>query len=311
MPANVPKAKKKYRQHPSWVPWAFLAPQLICFICFALIPTVTGLIIPFTKWKVPGTPVWVGLANFREIFVNSDSTYYWQFRWGLESTIKFVLLVLPFRVLVPLILAVLLNTHCRGHKLFQSIYYIPNLFSVSIVMASWNYMFHPSAGLANILLGLGVKSWGSTIPYNWAAMIITTVWWSCGSLMIIFQSALAGVPRELDEAASVDGANFFQRFLHITIPSIKFPLQYTILTSIAGEFNIWAQSDLLNGGGRTIEMVNGVNHKANMMLMQYIIDLGFTGKVTNLGIATSMAMVIGVIVFVVSLIQFRLMRRDQ
>ena len=127
--------------------------------------------------------------------------------------------------------------------------------------------------------------------------------------MIIYQSALAGVSQDILEAADVDGANAWQKFIHITIPSIRFPLQYTIITSVIGEFGIWGQPDMFNGGGPTIEVVNGVNHQANKMLLQYIGESGFGSSGVNAGIASAMALILGIIIFCVSLIQFKAMRK--
>lgn len=176
-------------------------------------------------------------------------------------------------------------------------------------MVSWLYMFDSSAGIVNTLLGLGNLRWTTTVPYNWIALIFITVWWGCGGNLIIYQSALAGVSQEILEAASVDGANAFQRCIHITIPSIKFPLQYTIITSVIAEFGIWGQPDMFNNGGPTLEVINGVNHQSNKMIMQYIAESGFGSSGVNAGIASSMALILGVIIFLVSMLQFRAMRR--
>lgn len=306
------KAKKasKHRLYAWWVPLVFLLPHLLVFGCFNLFPILTGLYASFTKWTLGKMPEWVGLQNFKNILFNQSSMYYWQFRWGMTSTLKFVVLCVPFCVIVPLLIAILLNTKCRGHKLLQSVYYLPSLLSLSVVMVSWNYMFNSNSGIVNNLLGLGKLKWTTTSPYNWIALIIITVWWCCGSNMIIYQSALAGVSRELLEAADVDGANKWQKFFHITLPSISFPLQYTIITSVIAQFGIWGQPDMFNNGGATLEVVNGVNHQSNMMIMQYIANSGFGSSGVNAGIASAMSLLLGLVIFAVSIIQFRVMRRN-
>ena len=136
-----------------------------------------GVFAAFTKWPLGQSPVWVGLKNFRTVFMDSSSNYYWQMRWGLENTVKFVLLCVPFRILVPLLLAWALNSGCKGSKTLQSVFYIPALLSLSVVMVSWNYMFNASYGVINNILGLGKLNWTSTDPYNWVALILITVWW--------------------------------------------------------------------------------------------------------------------------------------
>jgi multiple sugar transport system permease protein len=303
-------ARKPLKLHAWWVPLAFLLPHLIVFCCFNIFPILTGVYASFTKWTLGRAPEWVGLANYKALFVNTDSMYYWQLRWGMCNTIKFVILCVPFRILVPLTLALLLSTQCRGHKLLQVFYYLPSLLSLSVVMVSWSYMFDSSSGIINNLLGLGKLKWTTTSPYDWIAIIFITVWWGCGSNLIIYQSALAGVSTEIQEAASVDGASAFQKFIHITIPSIKFPLQYTLITSVIAEFGIWGQPDMFNNGGATIEVVNGFHRQSNKMIMQYITESGFGSSGVNASVASAMALILGVIIFSVSLIQFRAMRRN-
>lgn len=300
---------RKLRLYAWWVPVAFLLPHLIVFLCFNIFPILTGVYASFTKWTLGKQPVWVGLSNYASLLTDQTSMYYWQLRWGLASTVKFVLLCVPFRILVPLALALLLSTKCRGHKLLRTCYYLPSLLSLSVVMVSWRYMFDSNAGIINNFLGLGKLQWTTASPYNWIALIFITVWWGCGSNLIIYQSALAGVSAEILEAASVDGANAFQRFLHVTIPSIRFPLQYTLITSVIAEFGIWGQPDMFNKGGPTLEVVNGINHQANKMIMQYIAESGFGSSGVNAGIASSMALILGILIFFVSLLQFGAMRR--
>lgn len=303
-------APRRLRPYAAWVPFAFLLPHLLVFVCFNLFPLCMGIFASFTRWTMGSAPQWVGLENFRQLFVNQDSMYYWQLRWGMANTLKFVALCVPMRVVLPLLFAVALNTKCKGSKVYQALLYLPALLSLSVVMVSWNYMFNTNSGIINNLLHLGKLQWTNQSPYNWIALIIITVWWGCGSNMIIYQSALAGVPADLYEAASVDGANAWDRFWHVTIPSIRFPLQYTIITSVIAEFGIWGQPDMFNKGGVTVEMVNGYNHLSNQMMMQYIAQNGFGKTGVNAGMASAMAMVLGLVIFAVSLVQFKVMQSN-
>lgn len=305
---NNARSISKLHSYASWMPLTFLLPHLLVFLCFNLVPLIVGIYAAFTKWTMGSAPQWIGLANFKNLFVNTDSMYYWQMRWGMSSTFKFVLLCVPFRILVPLVFAMALSVKSKGSKLFQALLYLPSLLSLSVVMVSWNYMFNTNSGIINNLLGLGKLQWTNQAPYNWVALIIITVWWGCGSNMIIYQSALAGVPISLQEAAAVDGANAWKRFIHITLPSIKFPLQYTVITSIIAEFGIWGQPDMFNKGGITVEMINGYNRLSNKMILQYVAENGFGKAGVNAGMASAMALMLGIVIFAISLIQFKLMQ---
>ena len=306
MAGRIIGAKKRKR---GLIPLLFLLPHLFFFICFTLFPTLAGVFAAFTKWPMGRAPTFIGLENFRTVFVDSASQYYWQMRWGLANTLKFVVFCVPFRILVPLLLAWALSISFRGNKILQAMYYIPALLSLSVVMVSWNYMFNASYGIINNMLNLGKLNWTSVNPYNWIALIIITVWWGCGANLVIYQSALASVPQSLIEAAHVDGANGLQTFFHVTIPSRPFPLQYTSVTSIIAEFGIWGQPAMFNKGGITIEVVNGVAHPANKMLLQYIMETGFGSLGVNAGIASVLSLVLGAMMFAISLVQFKLMRR--
>ncbi|MEA5069754.1 MAG: sugar ABC transporter permease, partial [Christensenellaceae bacterium] len=248
-------------------PYLFLAPHLILFAAFFMIPAVVGILSAFTDWKLGQPMVWEGLANFKTLFFDQNSQYYWQLRWGLMNTIKFVLLTVPFQIALPLLLAVALHSKTAGHRVFQSIFYLPALLSIAVVMLSWNYMFNMSAGFINQFFRLGKLNWISSIPHNWIALIIITLWWVSGTNMVIYQSALAGIPQELYEAASVDGADRFRQFLHVTLPGMRYPLTYTAISSVVAQFGIFGQPLMFNLGGPVASVVNGFDNKSNNMLL--------------------------------------------
>lgn len=302
------KSKRSVRQ--VLLPYSFLLPHLILFTAFFLIPAVVGIVSAFSDWKLAKPMVFVGLSNFKTIFFDQNSQYYWQLRWGLQNTIKFVLLTVPFQIAVPLLLAVALNTRPAFKRFFQSVFYLPALLSIAVVMLSWNYMFNMSAGFINQFLGLGKLNWNSAIPYNWAALVIITVWWGTGGNMVIYQSALASIPGELYEAASVDGANGIQKFFHITLPGIRYPLTYTTIASVVAQFGIYGQPLMFNDGGPVTGVINGFDRKSNNVLLMYIFQLGFGRAGGDPGMASAMALVLGVVILAVSIVQFKVMRAN-
>ena len=308
MVAQRQQPRKSFKQLIT--PYTFILPHLVLFTAFFLIPAVVGIAASFTDWQLAKPMIFKGLANFRTIFFDQNSQYYWQLRWGLMDTIKFVLLVTPFQIVVPLLLAVALHTKVPGHKIFQSIFYLPALLSIAVAMISWNYMFNMSQGMINQVLNLGKLNWMSKIPYNWVALVIITVWWCAGSNMIIYQSALASISPELYEAASVDGANAVQKFWHITVPGMRYPLTYTAISTVVQQFGIYGQPLMFNGGGPTTGIINGFDRKSNNVLLMYIFELGFGKAGGNPGMASAMALVLGVVILVISIIQFKIMRAN-
>ena len=276
-------------------PYLYIAPHLLLFIVFFLVPVIYGIYAAFTKWDIFGTPEFVGLSNFRTLLLDSANTYSRQMRNGLWNTIKFVFYSVPGCILLPLILALCLQV--RRNKFFQGLFYLPALMSASSVMLAWEYFFKKTYGMVNNLFG-SQANWFAP-PYSWAMVVIITVWWCTGGNMVIYQSALAGIPTEHYEAASIDGANAWQRFWYITLPGMKYPLSYTLTTTLIAQFNVYAQVDILLGYN---------NSEANAVLMMYIKDTAFSQQVA--GIASAMALILGLCIALFTLLQVRVMRQN-
>ncbi|MGM9972731.1 MAG: carbohydrate ABC transporter permease [Clostridiaceae bacterium] len=289
------KRKKKF----SVIPYLFIAPHLIIFIIFFLIPLVYGIYASFTKWNLFSDPVWVGIENYLTILTNRESTFYRQFWNGLKNTIIFVIICVPFQIIIPLTIALLLDMRPKGKNIFQGIFYMPTLFSITSVTLTWLFIFNRSLGLFNKLFGADVNWYGAQ-PYAWITIVITTLWWGIGVNMIVYIAALAGVDKNIKEAAEIDGAGSFKRLINITLPSIRFPLMYTIIVSIIAQFNIYGQPLMMTGGGPT---------ESTFVLLMYIRNLAFGTGNSVAGVASAMATCLGLIIGIVSVIQLRLLRK--
>lgn len=276
-------------------PYVFIAPYVILFVVFALVPIFYGIYTSFTKWDLYNEPIFAGLSNFKSILFDENNTYYGQLRNGLWNTVKFVIFVTPFCILVPLGLAMASRKIAKGSRFFQTIYYLPSLMSTTTVMLAWDYFFRKSYGFATNFLG---SSWNwFSPPYSWVMLVIITVWWSNGGNMVIYQSSLASIPMEQYEAASIDGADAWQKFRFVTLPNMSYPMMYTLVTTVTAQFNVYGQPRLLMG-----YEYNG----ANAVLMMYIRDTAFMQGVA--GIASSMALVLASVIMVAAFFQIRLMR---
>jgi len=282
-------------------PYVFVAPHLILFIIFFGIPAIFGIIISFTKWNLIGTPEWVGLKNYAEILSNSNSTFYIQFHNGLKNTLIFTLFSVPFCIIVPLLLATALNTRTKGHKIFQSIFYLPTLFSISSVILAWGFLFNKNFGPINKFLGKSIN-WGGIQPYVWVAIITITVWWYIGGNMVIYQAALAGVSADLYEAASLDGAGAVSKFLRITLPSIKNQIAYTLVMTTIAQLNIYGQPLMFSKGGPA---------GSTSVLLMYIRQIAFGTGDSIAGIASAMAVMLGLCIIFVASLQFYFLREKE
>jgi ABC-type sugar transport systems, permease components len=281
-------------------PWIFIAPHLILFAIFFLVPALYGIFTSFTKWNIFSAPAWVGLNNYRTILFDSASTFYKQFWNGLRNTSYFVLICVPLQVVLPLLVALALSARPKGFRVFQSIFYLPTLLSITTVTLTWYFMFNRSLGLVNNLFHIDVN-WYAAQPYAWITLVIVTLWWIIGVNMIIFIAALSGVDPSILESADLDGADGLRKFWYITLPSIKFQLVYALVTSVISEFNIYGQPLILTVGGP---------NESTYVLLMYIRNLAFGIGNPIAGMASAMAVCLGFVIGVVSIIQIRMINRN-
>ena len=294
-PLRSDTARRRLRR--DLLPYAYIGPHLFFFIIFFVTPAIYGVYAAFTRWDLFNEPVFTGLDNFKTLLFNSENTYYKQLRNGLWNTIKFVIYTVPFCIALPLSLAVALHTKCRGNKWFQALYYLPSLMSITTVTLTWRYVFNVDYGMVNKLLG-SAANW-FTPPYTWVMLVVVTVWWCAGFNMVIYQSALASIPPDHFEAAAVDGANAWQRFFHIIVPGIRYPLMYTLVMSVIAQFNIYGQPLILTGF---------TNQESNAVLLMYIYENAVKKQVA--GMSAAMALILGLCIMTVSFVQLRLMRAN-
>lgn len=293
-----PAMGKPHRKGINFSPMIFIGPHLLLFALFFLIPIFFGVYISFTNWDLVNTPGFVGLDNYKEILLNKESTFYTQLHTGLGNTFKFVAFTVPACIIIPLLLAAALHVKPKGMKIFQAIFYLPVLFSISAVMIIWSMMFNVSFGPINHYF-TSSPNWLGTQPYAWIALVVVTVWWGIGGNMIIYQAALNGVSKEYYEAASLDGAGRLQKFFHITLPSIKNQLLFTIVITTIAQFNIYGQALMLTKGGPS---------SSTTVLLMYIQQNAFGSGQSIAGIASAMAVILGLCIMAVSVIQFFLLR---
>ncbi len=287
------------------LPGAFFLPHLIIFFTFFIFPFFYGIVISTYNWNLfnPDLREFVGLDNFRRILIDSDSIYYRYFWNGLRNTFTFVVLSVPPLVITPFLLASLMNVEPKGYKVFRAIFYLPNLFSIATLVLIWRWVLNTNVGILNLTLahvGIDNIPWLSQQPFAWVALVMMTVWWTIGGNMIIFTASLKEVPEHLYEASDIEGANTWQKMIYITLPSIRNQLIYiTIMTTIAS-FNVFGQPQLATQGGP---------EESTTVLMMYIRNIAFGGGRPNPGVATAMAIVLGVIMIIISVVQVKIIKR--
>ncbi|WP_054860745.1 ABC transporter permease subunit [Gracilibacillus sp. JCM 18860] len=286
----------------NFAPIFFVGPHIILFIVFILIPSIYGIYASFTNWNLISDPVWVGLDNYKTILTDADSTFYAQFFNGLVNTLLFVVFTVPLMIIIPLMIAVALeHKEVKFTSLFQTLLYVPGLISISAAALIWSLIFNKQLGVVNNLFG-SEHVWAATQPYAWLTIIVITVWAGIGGNMIIYRAGINGVSKDLYESAEIDGAGPVRKFFSITLPSIKFPLIYTmVMTTAGGAFNVFAQPLMMTSGGPK---------QGTTVLMMYIRDLAFSHGESIAGIASAMAVLLGLVILVISAIQYYVMSRN-
>jgi multiple sugar transport system permease protein len=278
------------------IAYSFVLPNLIGFAVFTLAPMVFALALSLMSWDGANPIKWVGLKNFAGLM--RDDTF-----WiSTFNTIYYVVGTVPTTMMLSLLLAVLLNRGLRGRNAFRAIYFFPYVASLVAVAVVWNMMFHPSMGpVNNLLRSLGVENppaWSASTKWAMPTVIGASIWRNAGYYMVIYLAALQGIPRELYEAARIDGASAWQSFRKITVPLLT-PATFfvTIMLTIQG-FKVFDLVYVMTGGGPG---------RATNVLVFTIWDRAFI--YSQYGYSSAIAMVLLAIVLVITVLQFRMEKK--
>lgn len=283
---------------------AFLAPYLSLFAVFVLAPALYGLWISFHDWDyyLPGKP-WVGLDNYVALF-DPESRYFEDFWMSMRATAIFTVASVPPLVAVPLVFAVILNRRFRGRTFFRGLFFAPYVLGVAVVCLMWRHLLDANVGPINHVLGLlGLPDdipWTTGSPAVWVSLVAVTVWWTLGFNAVIYLAGLQGIPKELYEAARVDGAGRWALFRHVTLPGLRPVLLFVVTTTILASANVFGQTYILTRGAPGNETRSAIMYILEQGLRQY-----------NMGAASAMSYVLTLCLIVISLINFRLFRTKE
>lgn len=278
-------------------PVLFLAPFLVPFCVFLLYPIGYGFYISLTKWDLLTPPRYVGLDNYRRLLHDT------LFERSLHNTLLFVALNVPLSIVIPLVLAVLVDAPIPGRTAFRSVFTTPLMMSVTTVSLLWVWFLNPTFGIINHyldLLGLPQQYWLTQKPWSLVAVVLATVWWQTGFNMVLFLAGLQDIPEELYDAAKVDGAGSWSLFRNITLPCLRTTLLFVTATTIIGSFRVF---------GQVYVMTNGGPSDGSRTIVYHIYQTGFQNF--RMGNAAAVAWVLFFIVAVFTLIQFRLLRERE
>ena len=285
---------KKARLEAVWG-YVMIAPLVLGLGVFFYLALGASFFVSLTEWDVLNVPKWVGLENYRTLF--ADPT----FRRALLNTAYYTLLSVPIGVLVSLVLAVALNTNLRFRNVYRLVFFLPVLTMPVAIGVVWNWIYNPDFGLFNQLLGLfdGPRiKWLTDPHFAMPALVILSVWQGSGYGMIIFLAGLQNIPKEYYEAAQIDGATGWHRFLHVTLPLLSPTMFFVTVTSLISAFQIF---DIVYA------MTAGQASDTLRTVVYMIYEEGF--KYFRMGHATAIAWILFAVILVVTAVQLRLQRR--
>lgn len=269
----------------------FLLPALLGTLIFIVIPVICSFGLSFVQWDLLNPINFVGFENYREIF--HDGLFY----KILGNTIVFALSTSFLGVIIPLILASILNTKIRGSEFFKGAYFLPFITPMVVVGVVWAWIFDPNIGLLNQMLHLHLN-WLYDSKLAMPALIVVSVWKLIGYNMIIFLSSLSAISQSLFEAAKIDGANSFQIFKNVTIPMLSPTIFFVVIITAISSFQVFDLIYLMTQGG-PFDSTNVLVYAIYKNAFEYF----------NVGKASAIAYVLFVIILVLTLIQWSLRKK--
>lgn len=235
-----------------YAPYLFMLPYLVLFATFVLAPAVFGIYISMHNWDfmLPVKP-FVGLENYVDLF-SSDSLTFAPFWQSMRATMIFTVYSVPLLLVLPLMVALMLNRAFPGRTFFRAVYFAPYVLGVAVIGLLFRFILDPNIGLLNFMLQqIGVDSrvpWTTAEPWVWHSLVWVTVWWTLGFNAVIYLAGLQDIPRDLYEAASVDGANAWRKFWHVTMPGLQPVLLFVTIITVLASANMFGQAFLITQG---------------------------------------------------------------
>jgi multiple sugar transport system permease protein len=296
------------RRREALTGYLFISPWIVGFLIFTIGPMFASLYYSFTDYDIISPPVWNNFANYKRIFsgifealLTHDSAklgdpIFWQ---SLKVTLTYAVMALPLGLIVGFFLAVLLNQKIPFVNLWRTIYFLPSVIAGVAVALLWSRIFNPRVGILNPIIEaiFHVKGPGWLGDPKWAvpALVIMGLW-GVGGGMIIYLAGLQGVPTDFYDAAKVDGANLYQRFIHITLPMMTPVIFYNLVLGMIGTFQYFTEVYVITNG-------EGGPVRSTLFYNLYLYQNAF--RYNHMGYAATMAWILFIIVLVLTLLVFR------
>ena len=277
--------------------YLFISPWILGMVFFALGPILASFGLAFTRWNLFTEPEYVGWANFQKLA--HDPLFY----KSVFNTIYYTIFAVPLGLVLALGLAMLVNHRLRGISFFRTAFFLPNVVAGIAMLLLWKWLFDPNFGLINLFLdwtglmavfewiGIGRPQWISSRAGAMPGLVFMSIWGLGGSMMI-FLAGLQNIPRELIEAAELDGAGPWKRFRYVTVPLLTPTIFFLMMVGVIASLQVFNQAYVMTQGGPA---------HATLFYVLYLFQTAF--ERFQMGYACAMALVLFIITLIVSLIQ--------
>lgn len=291
--------KKKKRLQENIVGLAFLSPAMILLSIFLIIPVIMVFYYGFTDYYMltPDARKFVGLANFLKLA--QDPT----FLKSILNTAKFVIWIIPVQLGLALGMALIVNKSRKGNMFYKVAFFAPVVMSLAVISILWLYLLNPNNGLLNAMLnkiGIASQPFLTSPKQAMYAIIMVSAWQGAGYQMLLFLGGLQNIPRDVYEAAELDGFSKFQQFRYITMPLLKPTALFILLTTLISAFKLIVQPMVMTQGGPM---------NSTMTMVYYIYQKGFTDRMV--GYSSSIALVFTTFIGMITLVQRRVLKEDE
>lgn len=276
--------------------YLFVLPYLVLFGVFLVLPLGYGLGLSLFRRELLTTapPRFVMLGNFQEAL---HDPYFWK---SLGATVRFVALSVPLTITMALLVATLLSkVQGRMQSVLRAAYFAPTILTISVAGILWRWFYNSEFGLFNAYLGaFGVKApWLTNTAWAMISIAVMTLWWTLGGPMVVLLAGIHNIPPQYHEAASLDGAEGWRGFLHITLPLLRPVLLFVVVLNVIGSFQVFGQTFMITRGGPEM---------STRSLVQYIYETAFNNY--RMGYASALSWLLFLVIAAFSAVQFRVMR---
>ncbi len=293
-PARASRARR--REAVAGILWS--SPWILGFFIFTLGPVVASLYLSFTQYTIASTPKWIGLGNFVRALSGKDSLF-WP---SLGVTFHYALVMVPLGIGGALLIAIALNQRIRAMPLLRTCYFLPSLTPAPAAALIWSWLFQPEFGAVNSLLysvGIQGPKWLADPDTALNSLMVIALWSTVGGgTMIIFLAGLQGVPPELHEAAQIDGAGAWTRFVHVTLPMLSPTVLFNLVIGVVGALQAFTVPYIATSGGPNY---------ATWFFIIHLYQNGFQDF--DMGYASALAWIFLIIVMALTMINVRLSNR--